>query len=91
MAKEIILKIIQKQTTMKKTLLLLSSFFILAGSLSAQSIEKDTTLARQYYELGVEYYNKQNLDSSSYYYNKAADMYKKVAEKTNDTLFFMSR
>ena len=71
---------------MKKiTITIITLFF--ATQIFAQNYT-DTTLAKQYYELGTKYYNEWNLDSSIIFYQKAADIYKQIAEENNDTLMW---
>jgi len=54
----------------------------------SQDIASDTVSAKQYYLLGDKYYEDWNIDSSSIYYLKAANIYKQIAEKNNDTLMW---
>ena len=54
----------------------------------SQDIASDTISAKQYYMLGDKYYEDWNIDSSSIYYLKAANVYKQIAEKNKDTLMW---
>ncbi len=70
----------------QKNLLLIVLFTQITVQTSfAQKITADTSLAKQYYILADDYYYSENLDSSNIYYQKAADIYKKIAETNSDT------
>ena len=72
---------------MKKiTIIIITLLFV--SQIFGQNISADTTFAKQYYALGDKYYDNSNLDSSSVFYQKAADIYKQIAITNNDTLMW---
>ncbi len=64
--------------------LFMTCLLILSLNLFSQPSATDTTLAKKYFVLADKYYSSGNLDSSSIYYQNAADIYKPIALKTND-------
>ncbi len=77
-----------KKNMTTKTISTILLLIIITVHTFAQNITTDTTLAKQYYALGDKYYYESNIDSSTFYYQKAADVYKKVAQVNNDTLMW---
>jgi tetratricopeptide (TPR) repeat protein len=75
---------------MLKTLRIISitSIMLIMVQISfSQNTIADTIVAKEYFALGDKYYG-QNTDSSTFYYQKAADIYKQIAEKNKDTLMW---
>ena len=70
--------------TLSFSIILLLSTFTSLG----QTAMQDTVLAKAYYKLGDKHYDNNNLDSSNYYYQKTADIYKNIAQKNNDKLMW---
>ena len=68
------------------TLTIISLFF--AMHFFAQNTITDTTLAKKNHKLGDSHYYKSNIDSSNYYYQKAAILYKQIAKTSNDTVMW---
>ena len=69
------------------TFIFVSAFFFSSPNINAQS-SADTIQARKYQAIGDKYYNEELLDSSTCYYQKAANVYKVIAEARGDTVLW---
>jgi len=54
----------------------------------AQEIPADVTLAKNCYAFGDAFYSRQLTDNSTFYYQKAADIYKQIAIESGDTVMW---
>jgi len=68
--------------------ILIVYFSIITFQCFSQDYSLDTTLALKYYKLGDKFFSAYQLDSSTSYYKKAAEVYKQFAERDKETLMY---
>jgi len=68
-------------------IVIITSLSVLICQLSSAQNYSDTILAKEYYALGDKFYGK-NTDSSTIYYQNAANVYREVASSKNDTFLW---